>query len=320
MSRSIRSMLRPGLPTGCRRPPGKSSVPMESRRPTWSGPGRWSPWDPRCARSRAPSADLPIPPPPANSAPPPASHFTSVTLVDSPSSISKRFSGLETKPSCHAETRPRAGRGQWCKGESGRSGRHRIRPGRQGADPEEPRSRTDRDVPDGRGLILPAIAAQLAQAEHQVRTPDTGAEESLPALHCHPVGRPSVPGDRQRRQGAGSGRRRDVAGARLADRGIIGDEATGPVIIGGLDPRGLRDRQAMLLEPLGEPGHIHQIRNESVVAGPGDVIHQISPPRRRDEERHGAQVPPRIDRKSTRLNSSHLVISYAVFFLKKKKE
>src|SRR5256885_10124346 len=30
-------------------------------------------------------------------------------------------------------------------------------------------------------------------------------------------------------------------------------------------------------------------------------------------------VPWRIDRKSTRLNSSHLVISYAVFCLKKKK-
>src|SRR2546426_7105768 len=30
-------------------------------------------------------------------------------------------------------------------------------------------------------------------------------------------------------------------------------------------------------------------------------------------------VPPRGDRKSTRLNSSHLVISYAVFCLKKKK-
>src|SRR2546426_7502570 len=32
-----------------------------------------------------------------------------------------------------------------------------------------------------------------------------------------------------------------------------------------------------------------------------------------------AQEPPAVDRKSTRLNSSHLVISYAVFCLKKKK-
>src|SRR5256885_9708999 len=33
----------------------------------------------------------------------------------------------------------------------------------------------------------------------------------------------------------------------------------------------------------------------------------------------GSAVGPRQDRKSTRLNSSHLVISYAVFCLKKKK-
>src|SRR2546426_3848561 len=33
-----------------------------------------------------------------------------------------------------------------------------------------------------------------------------------------------------------------------------------------------------------------------------------------------ARSPPRADRKSTRLNSSHLVISYAVFCLKKKKQ
>src|SRR5256885_7864286 len=32
-----------------------------------------------------------------------------------------------------------------------------------------------------------------------------------------------------------------------------------------------------------------------------------------------AHKPPLLDRKSTRLNSSHLVISYAVFCLKKKK-
>src|SRR5205807_3501368 len=41
-----------------------------------------------------------------------------------------------------------------------------------------------------------------------------------------------------------------------------------------------------------------------------------------DSRRHGsgnAAVAPCPDRKSTRLNSSHLVISYAVFCLKKKK-
>src|SRR2546426_3519377 len=36
--------------------------------------------------------------------------------------------------------------------------------------------------------------------------------------------------------------------------------------------------------------------------------------------RHGSTMPNRRDRKSTRLNSSHLVISYAVFCLKKKKK
>src|SRR5256885_9510701 len=43
--------------------------------------------------------------------------------------------------------------------------------------------------------------------------------------------------------------------------------------------------------------------------------------RRRDLRRHGVAAEParRRDRKSTRLNSSHLVISYAVFCLKKKK-
>src|ERR1039457_1012992 len=34
----------------------------------------------------------------------------------------------------------------------------------------------------------------------------------------------------------------------------------------------------------------------------------------------GPRGPPHLDRKSTRLNSSHLVISYAVFCLKKKEE
>src|SRR5256885_5416543 len=49
---------------------------------------------------------------------------------------------------------------------------------------------------------------------------------------------------------------------------------------------------------------------EAVVAGgAGSFIAACSDPR----------TPPNGDRKSTRLNSSHLVISYAVFCLKKKK-
>src|SRR2546426_5114801 len=54
--------------------------------------------------------------------------------------------------------------------------------------------------------------------------------------------------------------------------------------------------------------------------GPG----QLTPPRFRyrvatSRTKRPAVHDARRDRKSTRLNSSHLVISYAVFFLKKKK-
>src|SRR5256885_11060954 len=40
----------------------------------------------------------------------------------------------------------------------------------------------------------------------------------------------------------------------------------------------------------------------------------------RDQSRNLEIAREKVDRKSTRLNSSHLVISYAVFCLKKKKE
>src|SRR5688500_19534362 len=49
---------------------------------------------------------------------------------------------------------------------------------------------------------------------------------------------------------------------------------------------------------------------------PGEVMARVLAPVW--TTRHGAQSDS-IDRKSTRLNSSHLVISYAVFCLKKKK-
>src|SRR5256885_13305729 len=50
----------------------------------------------------------------------------------------------------------------------------------------------------------------------------------------------------------------------------------------------------------------------------------VEPPAARDRDQCAQRNPsqhslPGLDRKSTRLNSSHLVISYAVFCLKKKK-
>src|SRR5256885_8167887 len=46
----------------------------------------------------------------------------------------------------------------------------------------------------------------------------------------------------------------------------------------------------------------------------------LGPPARRSPHRPGSSPPTPRDRKSTRLNSSHLVISYAVFCLKKKND
>src|SRR5690625_6229059 len=56
---------------------------------------------------------------------------------------------------------------------------------------------------------------------------------------------------------------------------------------------------ALLLGPLDEVGHHQEVAREAHVEDDGDLD---------------------IDRKSTRLNSSHVAISYAVFCLKKKKK
>src|SRR5256885_12881359 len=63
-------------------------------------------------------------------------------------------------------------------------------------------------------------------------------------------------------------------------------------------------------------------RNLNLLEHSDQRFHQLELPRcwiywRRHSRHHPSQV--HTDRKSTRLNSSHLVISYAVFCLKKKK-
>src|SRR2546427_5376998 len=52
----------------------------------------------------------------------------------------------------------------------------------------------------------------------------------------------------------------------------------------------------------------------------GGAGERIAAEGRRVQERVGFQDSPDLDRKSTRLNSSHSQISYAVFCLKKKKK
>src|SRR5256885_8342869 len=74
-------------------------------------------------------------------------------------------------------------------------------------------------------------------------------------------------------------------------------------------------RRPDLLSP---PKLAYPLRLPSLMTVPAAVL---PPPVRRNLEHPVAPNPrkPLIDRKSTRLNSSHLVISYAVFCLKKKK-
>src|SRR5947208_6525257 len=53
--------------------------------------------------------------------------------------------------------------------------------------------------------------------------------------------------------------------------------------------------------------------SRSIVASDSSAVHLVASPHRLNKKE-------RLDRKSTRLNSSHQIISYAVFCLKKKKK
>src|SRR3712207_8033745 len=74
------------------------------------------------------------------------------------------------------------------------------------------------------------------------------------------------------------------------------------------DPRARLGRAEAARRVRARRGHPHGHRGGGARQGPGDA-HEGRAERRQDE-----------DRKSTRLNSSHANISYAVFCLKKKKK
>src|SRR6266850_6111336 len=113
--------------------------------------------------------------------------------------------------------------------------------------------------------------------------------------------------------GATERRRRGRRPGRLGAGGDLGG--------GGLRWAGARPR----LDRQGPGRRLAVLARQSLPARPGadriDLVRADHRPRYAVEAaaaRHSRQHP--VDRKSTRLNSSHLVISYAVFCLKKKKK
>src|SRR3989454_5457402 len=87
-------------------------------------------------------------------------------------------------------------------------------------------------------------------------------------------------------------------------------------------------KQTEKMETIGRlTGAIAQQFNELLTAilARSTALAQTLPPNRdldalKETAQRGTELAQRLDRKSTRLNSSHLVISYAVFCLKKKKD
>src|SRR2546426_9129549 len=77
-------------------------------------------------------------------------------------------------------------------------------------------------------------------------------------------------------------------------------------------------RERALRHPGGERGHARGAQGFSREA-PAELQAQVDDAGRDVIPARRGGVPSARDRKSTRLNSSHLVISYAVFCLKKKK-
>src|SRR2546426_4188098 len=111
------------------------------------------------------------------------------------------------------------------------------------------------------------------------------------------------------RCGAVDRREQDVVEAEVhAELPAMMDEMVDVCAHHGAARHGHEDTVAMLERP--DHREVGVLSSSERLAGGADVLVELGQQRRRRLE---------ADRKSTRLNSSHLVISYAVFCLKKKK-
>ena len=99
----------------------------------------------------------------------------------SPSSTS-RPSGLEAQPTLEPDAGAAAGQGDRRDRESGRHLGLRGRPREQRPPSQDCRGGPDRNIPDSRRLILPALTTQFAQSQYQIRPAHPGSRESFPAL------------------------------------------------------------------------------------------------------------------------------------------
>src|SRR5438034_1418471 len=115
----------------------------------------------------------------------------------------------------------------------------------------------------------------------------------------------------------------------VPERDVVHELAEGAVGHGQHDrPGALQDdrraRRAVDGVQLGEPREEHPVRRHRLEHARRHEDHEIEKAERGRRDAGGdegaARGPEHGDRKSTRLNSSHTVISYAVFCLKKKKK
>src|SRR2546422_4836617 len=94
-----------------------------------------------------------------------------------------------------------------------------------------------------------------------------------------------------------------------------------PAPRGAAPPRALECRDSFVREERAVRPDAHRRATPRRVARDvGQVVAQQRLPAREDQERRRGHGDELVDRKSTRLNSSHGYISYAVFCLKKKKK